>query len=96
MVDTCGRYVIITTLPHQQESPMEYKTRVCGIPCTIKVTELWSSPEYYDCPADGDFNFELDDRKGYRAKWLEAKVANDDREYGRLWDEAEDRARYDD
>lgn len=71
---------------------MKYQTRACGIPCTLMVIELWSEPEYSDCPASGEFRFELYDRKGYRAKWLERKVLNDDNEFTRLWEEAEDRA----
>lgn len=58
------------------------KTRVAGIPCIVNVTRY--SPEIpgrafgppEDCSPDEpeEFEWELLDRKGYRAKWLEAKL----------------------
>lgn len=59
--------------------------RVSGIPCFVCVTHYepyvpanlsghpdnWSPPEY------GEIEFELYDRRGYRAKWLEVKTTND-------------------
>lgn len=68
----------------------DFESHVAGIPCKVRVT--YSTPyipESFNGPAEGgDFEFELLDRKGYRAKWLEAKLTDDD--YWRLQDEYED------
>ena len=55
-----------------------YETRVCGIPCKIEVTEFSVEYPSADCPGGGDWAYKLYDRKGYRAKWLEAKVTDDE------------------
>ena len=41
---------------------MEFHTQIDGIPCICKVT------------GKDEFDFEILDRKGYRALWLERKV----------------------
>ena len=58
----------------------DFESHVQGIPCKVRVTYAtpyvpasWDSPE-----ESGEFEFELLDRKGYRAKWLEAKVTEAD------------------
>ena len=66
---------------------MEFKTKVCGIPCTVVVTlyraaipmRIYGSG-YGDCdpPEPEEFEFHLLDRKGYSAKWLEAKLTHAD------------------
>lgn len=60
----------------------EIEHTVCGIPCIIGVTdyEPYVSAQTYgppeNCyPAEGGYGeYELLDRKGYRALWLERKV----------------------
>ena len=60
----------------------EIEHRVCGIPCIIGVTDYEGyTPAYTsglpeNCyPAEGGSgDFEILDRKGYRAKWLEKKL----------------------
>ena len=39
---------------------------------------LWDWPEYLDFYGWVDLDFEVLDRKGYRAKWLEEKLTDDD------------------
>lgn len=51
-----------------------YETNVMGIPCRIDVSRFSYESATFDCPGGGDFEFELYDRKGYRAKWLERKL----------------------
>lgn len=62
---------------------MEFHTKVCGIPCIVKVTSYHKAEPmriygsgYGDCdpPEPEEFEFRLLDRKGYPAKWLEAKL----------------------
>ena len=62
------------------KSAYDFESHVQGIPCKVRVTYAtpyvpasWDSPE-----ESGEFEFELLDRKGYRAKWLEAKVTEAD------------------
>lgn len=43
-------------------------TRICGIPCLAGIT-------YYD---DAEVEFEILDRKGYKAAWLERKMTKKD------------------
>ena len=60
----------------------EIEHRVCGIPCIVGVTDYEGyTPAYIsgppeNCyPAEGGYGgFEILDRKGYRAKWLEKKL----------------------
>ena len=58
----------------------DFESRVAGIPCKVRVTHYTPYvPESWSGPAEGgDFEYELLDRKGYRAKWLEAKVTEAD------------------
>ena len=58
----------------------DFESHVQGIPCKVRVTYATPYvPASWDAPAEGgDFEFELLDRKGYRAKWLEAKVTEAD------------------
>lgn len=60
---------------------MEFRTQIEGIPCICKVTEYRppvpiTGTGYGDTnpPEDEVFSFEILDRKGYRAYWLERKV----------------------
>ena len=60
----------------------EIEHRVCGIPCIIGVTDYEGyTPAYNSGPPEncypaegGSGDFEILDRKGYRAKWLEKKL----------------------
>lgn len=62
----------------------EIETTVAGIPCFIGVTDyeryrpafISGPPE--DCyPAEGGYGeYDLLDRKGYRARWLERKITD--------------------
>jgi len=51
---------------------IDFETRVCGIPCGVRVLnfERHSEPEGSYC----EFDTEIYDMRGYRAKWLERKV----------------------
>lgn len=66
---------------------MRIKTRISGMPCTVRVTHY--SPGVpmrttgsgfgdADPPEDEEFEFEVYDRGGYRAPWLERKVTEED------------------
>ena len=65
----------------------EFNSTVSGIPCIIKVTEYTNVPARISglwensSPAEFEFEYEVFDRKGYRALWLEEKLmpADDDR-----------------
>jgi len=58
---------------------MEFKSTVCGIPCIISVTHYESTPSTYWEPSNYECEYDILDRKGYRAKWLERKIdANQD------------------
>jgi hypothetical protein len=60
-------------------------THIQGIPCQVEMTgghyvKPWQGSAY-NCPSDWDYyggwfdvEFEIYDRKGYRAKWLEKKM----------------------
>lgn len=64
---------------------MQFQSKVCGIPCIVEVTtyckaqpmRIWGSG-MGDCdpPEPEEFEFQLLDRKGYRAAWLEAKLTD--------------------
>lgn len=58
----------------------DFESQVAGIPCKVRV--IYHTPyvpaSYNGPDEDGEFEFELLDRKGYRAKWLEAKVTEAD------------------
>lgn len=66
-------------------------TRIQGIPCQVKMVsgfyqQPWSGSPH-TCPSDLDYyggwfdvEFEVYDRRGYRAKWLERKITPADEE----------------
>jgi hypothetical protein len=68
-----------------------FQSTVNGIPCIVKVNKHLVVPPYlgspHDCPSDLDyygyteFEYNILDRKGYPASWLEDKLtsADDDR-----------------
>ena len=61
---------------------MEFRTQINGIPCICRVTHYSPATpmarngygEVIDPPEPEEFDFEILDRKGYRAYWLERKV----------------------
>jgi hypothetical protein len=62
--------------------------RIAGIPCQLKVTHFYQqAPCYNTWDSDADFygyteiNYDVLDRKGYPAPWLEKKITpiDDDR-----------------
>jgi len=63
-----------------------FNDRVAGIPCQVEVVYYEpydpgvtsGPPEHCYPPEGGDFEVELYDRKGYRARWLEAKLTADE------------------
>ena len=63
-----------------------YQVTVCGIPAQAEVT-FWE--EYRNRKGYYPEEFELYDRKGYRAKWLENKMENTKGEIDRLRDQIE-------
>ena len=65
------------------KSAYDFESQVAGIPCKVRVTYYTPYvPASYNSPAEGgDFNFQILDKKGYRAKWLEAKVMEADVEH---------------
>lgn len=60
---------------------------VGGIPCTITLSEISSTPARRDAHCSDelheqiDFGWDVFDRKGYRAPWLSRKVKPADLEY---------------
>lgn len=62
------------------KSAYDFESTVAGIPCKVRVTYATPYvPASWDAPAEGgDFEFELLDRKGYRARWLEKKMSDED------------------
>lgn len=60
-----------------------FQGTITGIPCQILVTSYIDEPARISglwensFPAEFEFEFEVYDRKGYRANWLESKL-NDD------------------
>lgn len=64
--------------------PECFDFRVSGIPCFVCVTHyepdvpanLSGHPDNWSPPEGGEIEFDLYDRKGYRAKWLEEKVTD--------------------
>lgn len=66
---------------------MVFESVIQGIPCQIKVLHFHPAqpmrvygPEFYDAdpPEDAELEYEVLDRKGYKANWLEAKITNED------------------
>ncbi len=70
----------------------EFQDRVCGIPCIIRVlswdyytpAKVNGPPEYCYPEEGGDGEWEVLDRRGRPAPWLEAKLANRPDEMSRL------------
>jgi hypothetical protein len=65
-------------------------TRIAGIPCRVDVTHYlcvrpWAG-SVHTCPSADDYygytevEFDVADRRGRPAQWLEKKLTNDDRE----------------
>lgn len=65
------------------------EVRVCGIPCQVEVLNARyirpQSRNPYNCESDMDYygywskiEYEVYDRRGYRAKWLENKMTPQD------------------
>jgi len=79
----------------------DFDTRVAGIPCQVDVT-FYSEPLPMritgtgfgdaDPPEPEEFEFNLLDRKGYPARWLERKLTEDDEV--RILEEYKDSMRY--
>lgn len=72
-----------------------FTTRISGIPCQIRIHHLTQPQlmrvyglgiEDVDPPEPGEFEFEVLDRKGYKAYWLANKLKEDD--IDRLYEEA--------
>ena len=65
-------------LARKNTSCME-QIKVCGIPCFMKVLHYHGdvAPSYYDEGEQSEFDFELYDRHGYRAYWLEDKLTKE-------------------
>lgn len=63
-----------------------FNSYVSGIPCQINVTNYtkvkgsysFNAPSDWDYYGYSEFEFEVFDRKGYRAKWLERKLTEGD------------------
>lgn len=67
---------------------MQVATQIQGIPCLVEVTTFihvkpWKGSPY-TCPSSDDYygyteiEYDVLDRKGYRAKWLERKMTDRD------------------
>lgn len=67
----------------------EFESRVSGIPCTVRVLSYANEPATFHHPGFFEFEYTIHDRKGYRAKWLENKITDNDVE--RLSEEYESR-----
>lgn len=77
-------------------------TTIAGIPCQVAIThyEPYDPGNWHEPPSGGEIEFEVYDRKGYRAAWLERKVTEDDevrifKEYEAEIQEGDDLARID-
>ena len=75
---------------------LKFESNVVGIPCIIHVTGFYqqeplgrNAPTDLDCYGYVEIDFEVLDRKGYKAKWLEAKLNED--EISRIEDEIVDK-----
>ena len=73
---------------------MIFDTRISGIPCQINVRSFTpyapmcitgSGFGDADPPENEELEYEVLDRKGYRAKWLESKITPNDNE--RIYEE---------
>jgi hypothetical protein len=67
---------------------MIFDSQIAGIPCQINVTYMteYIPKTWYDPECGGDFEFEVLDRKGYKAPWLEKKLTPADE--ARIYEEA--------
>lgn len=56
------------------------RTTIAGIPCQVDITyyEPYQSATWHEEASGGELEFDVYDRKGYRAAWLERKVTEDD------------------
>ena len=69
---------------------MQVATQIQGIPCLVEVTTFnhvkpWKGSPH-TCPSSDDYygyteiEYDVLDRKGYRARWLERKMTEKDKE----------------
>jgi len=66
----------------------EFEHRIAGIPCIIAVTYFHNTPAWrgsaHTCPSSDDYygytelEYDVLDKKGYKADWLAKKVTPDD------------------
>lgn len=63
------------------------ETHIAGIPCQVEVTHFFvqkplgpNCDSDWDCYGYANIEFDVLDRKGYRAPWLEKKMSQADRE----------------
>ena len=66
----------------------EFEHHISGIPCIIGVTYFHYQPPWsgsaHTCPSSDDYygftemEYEVLDRKGYKADWLASKITEDD------------------
>lgn len=69
---------------------MIIEARIAGIPCQVKITYFHKQAPWrgsaMSCPSDVDWygytemDYEILDRKGYKAAWLEKKITDKDTE----------------
>lgn len=61
---------------------MEFESKIQGIPCIIDVT--YYTPQipatHFDPPEGGDFEYNVLDRSGRKAPWLQKKITPSDDE----------------
>lgn len=75
---------------HKGDSRMEIETRVAGIPCIARVTHYFRQAPHrgsaHTCDSDLDYygytecEFDILDRRGRPAPWLERKATDKDRQ----------------
>jgi len=59
---------------------MKFTTRICGIQCQVRIKDF-SAGNHNASSADdfhGGFDFEVLDKNGHKADWLERKMGWDD------------------
>jgi hypothetical protein len=59
---------------------MVFTTRICGIPCQVRINNFSAADHNASSSADfyGGFEFDVLDARGRRADWLERKMTWDD------------------